>query len=194
MNSRDFGVPQNRLRVFMVSILNCEKWYHFPKPFPLEKRLKDVLEDNVDEKYYLKDEQVQRIVEHCDRKIAEGCGFKTNFIDVPPKIDFNIPLALKMDYIYGSGMDVPKYSIVISRECTIRELMTEIQKQVKMNEREIVFPTVAFPNINYALESDLIVCKNYLPVHLFIPMRVSDPWIFDGFKVVNPNGGGRAEQ
>lgn len=81
LNAKDFGVPQNRERVFMVSILNAEKFYHFPQPFPLEKRLKDVLEENVDEKYYLKEEQVKRIIEHCDRKVAEGCGFKPGFTE-----------------------------------------------------------------------------------------------------------------
>lgn len=79
LNAKDFGVPQNRERVFMVSILDADTFYHFPKPFPLERRLKDVLENEVDEKYYLRPEQVERIVEHCDRKVAEGCGFKTNF-------------------------------------------------------------------------------------------------------------------
>lgn len=57
LNSRDFGVPQNRERVFMVSILGDEGFV-FPKPFPLEKRLKDVLEENVDEKYYIAQEKV----------------------------------------------------------------------------------------------------------------------------------------
>lgn len=81
LNAKDFSVPQNRERVFMVSILNEDRMFHFPKKMKLEKRLKDVLEENIDEKYYLKEEQVQRIVEHCDRKVAEGCGFKTNFQD-----------------------------------------------------------------------------------------------------------------
>lgn len=81
LNAKDFGVPQNRERVFMISILNHNGTYHFPKTFKLEKRLKDILEPFVDEKYYLKTEQVQKIVEHCDRKVAEGCGFKTNFQD-----------------------------------------------------------------------------------------------------------------
>lgn len=81
MNAKDFGVPQNRERVFMVSILDSERMFHFPKKMKLDKRLKDVLEENVDEKYYLKEEQVQRIVEHCDRKVAEGCGFRPNFQD-----------------------------------------------------------------------------------------------------------------
>jgi DNA (cytosine-5)-methyltransferase 1 len=54
LNSKDYGVPQNRERVFIVSIRkDIDKGYTFPKGFPLEKRLKDVLEDKVDEKYYL---------------------------------------------------------------------------------------------------------------------------------------------
>lgn len=83
LNSKNYGVPQNRERVFMISILrtadNPNPTYNFPKPFPLEKRLKDVLETNVDESYYLKQEQVDKIIEHRERKQAEGCGFKTNF-------------------------------------------------------------------------------------------------------------------
>lgn len=52
LNAKDYGVPQNRKRVFMLSILNgC--WYEFPHPVRLEKRLKDVLELEVDEKYFL---------------------------------------------------------------------------------------------------------------------------------------------
>lgn len=66
MNSKDYGVPQNRVRIFMVSIRDCDLQYHFPKPFKLEKRLKDVLEQNVDERYYLKDEQVQKLTTNID--------------------------------------------------------------------------------------------------------------------------------
>ena len=55
LNSKDFGVAQNRNRVFMVSILG-EYNYNFPKPFKLEKRLKDYLEHDVDEKFYLSEQ------------------------------------------------------------------------------------------------------------------------------------------
>lgn len=78
LNAKDYGVPQTRERVFMVSILG-EAAFEFPKPFPLEKRLRDVLEPEVPPEYYLSDEQVERILAHCDRKVAEGCGFKTQF-------------------------------------------------------------------------------------------------------------------
>ena len=59
LNAKDYGVPQNRERVFTVSIRkDIYKGFFFPTPIPLEKKLKDVLEDDVDEKYYLSDEQV----------------------------------------------------------------------------------------------------------------------------------------
>lgn len=54
LNSKDYGVAQNRNRVFMVSILG-EYSYQFPKMIKLEKRLKDYLEDQVESKYYLSD-------------------------------------------------------------------------------------------------------------------------------------------
>lgn len=53
LNASSYGIPQNRERIFMVSILDENASYHFPEPFPLDKRLKDVLEEEVDEKYYL---------------------------------------------------------------------------------------------------------------------------------------------
>jgi len=52
MNAKHYGVAQNRDRVFMVSILG-DYSYETPKPFPLTKKLKDYLEENVDEKYYI---------------------------------------------------------------------------------------------------------------------------------------------
>ena len=83
LNSKDYGVPQNRERVFMLSILrtvdNPNPTYNFPAPFPLEKRLRDVLESNVDESYYLKPEQVQRILDHTAKHEARGNGFKHKF-------------------------------------------------------------------------------------------------------------------
>lgn len=54
----DYGIPQTRNRCFMVSILG-EYSYTFPKPIPLELKLKDLLEDEVDEKYYLSDKQIK---------------------------------------------------------------------------------------------------------------------------------------
>ena len=63
LNAKDYGVPQNRERIFMVSILDCEQAYYFPTPVELTIRLKDVLEKNVDERYYLKDNALVNFLE-----------------------------------------------------------------------------------------------------------------------------------
>ena len=53
LNSKDYGIPQNRERVFCVSIRGDHSPFIFPKPQPLVLKLKDLLEHDVDEKYYL---------------------------------------------------------------------------------------------------------------------------------------------
>ena len=58
LNAKDYEIPQNRERVFTVSILN-EIDYEFPKPKLLNLKLKDILEDEVDEKYYLSEEAIK---------------------------------------------------------------------------------------------------------------------------------------
>lgn len=75
LNAVDYGVPQNRERIFMVSILGDARYY-FPEPFPLTKRLKDVLEDKVDESYYLSDERVQGLIKSTLKQHDKGNGFK----------------------------------------------------------------------------------------------------------------------
>lgn len=74
-NAKDFGVPQNRERVFMVSILG-DASFHFPKPFTLEKRLKDVLEKDVDESFYLSEKIVKTFLARNEKNKAKGNGFK----------------------------------------------------------------------------------------------------------------------
>lgn len=61
LNAKDYGIPQNRERIFVVSILG-DAWFTFPQPFELKLRLKDMLEEKVDEKYYLDQERVNRFV------------------------------------------------------------------------------------------------------------------------------------
>ena len=60
LNSKDYGIPQNRERCFMVSFLG-EYAYEFPKPIPLTKTMDDLLEPDVDEKFYLRGETADRL-------------------------------------------------------------------------------------------------------------------------------------
>lgn len=73
LNAKDFGVAQNRERCFMVSLLG--KWnYKFPTPIPLNKTMKDYLEDEVDEKYYINSEKAQKLIQQLmESGQLEGC-------------------------------------------------------------------------------------------------------------------------
>lgn len=65
LNAKDYGIPQNRERVFVVSIRkDIDKGtFSFPDKIPLKHRLKDLLETSVDEKYYISDEKVKKFIE-----------------------------------------------------------------------------------------------------------------------------------
>lgn len=65
LNAKDYGIPQNRERIFVVSILG-DAWFSFPQPFELKLRLKDMLEEKVDEKYYLPQDKVNQFIEGLD--------------------------------------------------------------------------------------------------------------------------------
>ena len=62
LNAKDYGIPQNRERVFTISIRkDINKVFVFPQSQELKLKLKDMLEDEVDEKYYLSDEIIKNI-------------------------------------------------------------------------------------------------------------------------------------
>lgn len=60
LNAKDFGIAQNRERIFMWSVLGEHKEYEFPKGEKLTKKLKDFLDKDVEEKYYLSEEIQKR--------------------------------------------------------------------------------------------------------------------------------------
>lgn len=72
LDTKNFGVPQHRERVFVISILrtddNQNPRFNFPQPFPLEVCLADVLEPVVDESFFLSDEMLVRF---CEKSMEE---------------------------------------------------------------------------------------------------------------------------
>ena len=76
LNAKDYGVPQSRKRVFCVSIRNFDGEFNFPKPIGCERRLRDVLESEPDERFYLRDEVVENFFRNNERLRSEGMGFR----------------------------------------------------------------------------------------------------------------------
>ena len=83
----DYGIPQTRNRCFMVSILG-DYSYTFPQPIPLKLKLKDMLEDNVDERYYLSDKMLNYVLDTKDVALKSGRNINESVLN--PKISKTI--------------------------------------------------------------------------------------------------------
>lgn len=65
LNAKDYGIPQNRERVFIISIRqDIDKGFTFPLKKDLNLRLNDILEDTVDDKYYLNEIRLSTAIKH----------------------------------------------------------------------------------------------------------------------------------
>lgn len=79
LNAKDYGIPQNRERVYTVSIRkDIDSGYEFPETVDLETKVKDALEDKVDEKYYLKEKGLNYV--------SKRMGTYTQIIDESSEI------------------------------------------------------------------------------------------------------------
>ena len=95
LNARDFGIPQNRERVFTVSIRkDLDKGYSFPEGRALTLKLKDMLEEKVDEKYYLSDKMKKYI------SMSGTKGFRNN--DCVINLDIARPLTTEQNKRAGT--------------------------------------------------------------------------------------------
>ena len=83
MNAKDYGIPQNRERVFMVSILDANASFEFPEKCELKKKLIDYLEDEVDEKYFLSEKLIDCFSSMQNRNgLIRGLRFRPRGKDV----------------------------------------------------------------------------------------------------------------
>ena len=111
LNAKDYGIPQNRERVFTISIRkDIDKNYVFPPKKELKLKLKDMLEENVDEKYYLSDEQIENIrfstFHSNNRRIQQK-----EYCDILCARDWKGPKCVVADYRYDEGLRIRKNSL-----------------------------------------------------------------------------------
>lgn len=100
LNAKDYGIPQNRERVFIISIRkDIDKGFEFPEPFPLQLRLKDMLDDEVDEKFYL-DSMKEYFIKHSFESKKKGNGFR-----FAPHVKKNANVAKTVTTRAGGRMD-----------------------------------------------------------------------------------------
>lgn len=97
LNSKYYDVPQNRERVFIVGFRDDVE-FAFPQSKKVTKRLKDILEPVVDEKYYLSDKMLSCLLRRNDKNYENHNGFKTNFLN-----EENIANTLRSNYHKMTG-------------------------------------------------------------------------------------------
>ena len=75
LNTKDYGIPQNRERIFIVGF-KYYRDFNFPIKLPLLNKLKDILEQDVNDKYYLSQKMIEGFSNHKERHKEKGTGFK----------------------------------------------------------------------------------------------------------------------
>lgn len=116
INAKDMGVPQNRERFFLLSQRNdIAEPYQWPKPVPLETRLEDVLEEEVDNRYFLKDDAVDKFLKANDSDNVLFVQF-----DLPPTHEaamfLKTWLMLRMDALNGWERELDELNYCIENE------------------------------------------------------------------------------
>ena len=82
LNAKEHGVPQNRERVFIIGIRDDQdNNFRFPVEEHLTKRLKDVLENEVNEKYFLSENNIDKLIQYDTKQKQNGNGFGAKFHD-----------------------------------------------------------------------------------------------------------------
>ena len=82
LNAKDFGIPQNRNRIFVLAVRkDILTNFKMPNGYDCGIRLKDVFESSVEKKYYLSDKQIENLMGQADKKRAKGLGFKFEPLD-----------------------------------------------------------------------------------------------------------------
>ena len=116
LNAKDYGVPQNRDRVFCLSMRSDVAFeYRFPAPFELKTRLEDVLEEEVADRFFLKDDAVSKFLKANDSDNALFVQF-----DLPPTHEaamfLKTSLQIAMDELDGWSKSPTELEALLQRQ------------------------------------------------------------------------------
>lgn len=154
LNAKDYGIPQNRERVYTISILkDLDRGYEFPGGTELKLKLKDMLEDSVDEKYYLSAKLIKYFEKQNEVNREKGRGFKfevTSGDCVAKAVTTRVGACRTEDnYIKVIGEVDIKGHDCIKRVYDVEGIaptLTDMQgghRQPKILERELEYPYIA---------------------------------------------------
>ena len=159
LNAKNFGIPQNRERIYVICIRNdVDLDFEFPKEFDSNLRLKDILEDEVDKKYYLDEERLDKVFQWkahqrplekvlgkesiCPTLTARGAGeYHSGMILLNEyfKDTTNVDKIISADFRYDEGLRIRKEEISPCLTCkTGGESLSSNPLIISKNEINVV--------------------------------------------------------
>lgn len=174
LNAKDYGVPQNRERVFCVSILDDDQGFEFPEKQVLETRLKDLLEDEVDEKFYLSEEQINRIKFSTYNAAAKRIQEK-EYSDTLCARDYKDPKCVRVGGIFDTEKEKHQAGSVWDKEQLSPTLYT-----MQGGWRQ---PSVVVEKDNYLVTSDT---NKSIPIKNGTKKGYLEAHSGDGIDLINP--------
>ncbi|MDU4651921.1 DNA cytosine methyltransferase [Sneathia sanguinegens] len=126
LNSADYGVPQTRNRIFLICFYNHKAKFEFPKSIKLDKTLHDILEQEVDEKYFLSERIIPTILAH---------GSKNYYSKSEIDLDIARPLCATMHKMHRANQD--NY---VTQDGKIRRLTPREAARLQGFPDDFVFP------------------------------------------------------
>jgi DNA (cytosine-5)-methyltransferase 1 len=174
LNTKDFGIPQSRARVWFVCFRkDIEKHnFKFPEPFPLTIFIKDILEEQVNKKYYLSNLAKERLCKRCN--LLEPDGISGCLTSTIYKINWNTPIIKEIpsyvQYDWGNHSQQDRVYNSENISPTINKNIFIVEpKFIDLYNKKIteISPSLTLPNHNTLRVFDGINMRRLTPTECF---------------------------